>query len=373
MKRRTLVALGVAAVLAACTGAAESADGGVASGSVQAFGLTADRARIGRELRVLTWPEYIDPALVTEFERTYDVTVVLDVYDAVETMLSKVEAASERQYDLVITTDYGIEQMIRKELLDTLDHSHLPNLGNLADRFRTLYLDPGNRYVVTYLWGTTGLGIRADLVGTDVDSLATWRTVFRGRNAVRPMVMLDEERETIGAALLYLGYSVNSTSKAELDRAADLLLEQQPFLLSYVNYTYGRELLATGDVAVSHNYSGDVMAMVKRSPNIRYVIPREGAVMWTDNMAIPAGAPNKYAAELFINFLLDAEKGAQLANWAHYATPNQAAEPHLDPALLSDKALYPDSTVARKLEFLRDLGPAQPLYDAVWARVKGGF
>jgi spermidine/putrescine-binding protein len=131
-------------------------------------------------------------------------------------------------------------------------------------------------------------------------------------------------------------------------------------------------LLASGDVVVAHNFSGDIMLAQEEVEGIQYVIPREGAILWTDNMAIPAQAPSQYTAEVFINFIMDGEIGARLSNFNFYASPNAAAEAGLDPELLDDRSVYPDSAVFENLEILRDVGDARMIYDRIWTRLRAG-
>jgi spermidine/putrescine transport system substrate-binding protein len=203
-------------------------------------------------------------------------------------------------------------------------------------------------------------------------SFDTWRLVFDSATAVGPFTMLDEPREVIGAALKYLGFSANTTDSGELARAEVLLRDQHRRVLAYASATGSRDLLAAGDAVVAHAYSGDVVTARAEVPAIRYVLPREGALLWTDNLVIPVGARNRYTAEVFVNFLLDARNGAALSNYTRFATPNRAALPLVDSALTADPAIYPPPDVRARLEILRDLGADARLYDAVWTRVMAG-
>jgi spermidine/putrescine transport system substrate-binding protein len=339
---------------------------------IQAYGAAVHRDSLARELQLFIWPDYLDRALVEEFERTYGVRVVIDYYDNNEALIAKLSAGGLGQYDLVVASDYAVEVLRREQRLLPLEHAHMPNLVNLEPRFRALPFDSGNRYTVTYQWGTTGLGIRTDLVNTNGMELDTWKLVFDSAAQLGPFVMLADPRETIGAALLYLGYSANSTDSLELAAAEQLLLRQRPRLLTYAAFAQGRDLLASGDVAVSHNYSGDILMAQQEVDAIRYVIPREGAFLWTDNLAVPARAPSKYTAEAFINFILDAQVGGRLSNFTRYASPNAAAMPHIDDELKTDPAVYPDSILLRRLEVARDIGDARRLYDRIWSRLRAG-
>ena len=339
---------------------------------IEAYGAAVQRDSLAAELRLFIWPDYLDAALVEEFQDTYGVRVVTDYYDNNEALIAKLAAGGLGQYDIVVASDYAVEALRGDGLLQPLEHAHIPNLRNLEQRFREMPFDPGNRYTVTYQWGTSGLGIRTDRVDTAGVQLDTWRLVFDSTAQLGPFVMLADARETIGAALLYLGHSANSTDSTELAAAEALLLQQRPRLLTYAPFANGRDLLASGDVVVAHNYSGDILMAQEEVAGIHYVIPREGAILWADNLAIPAQAPSKYTAEVFINYILDGVVGARLSNFTRYASPNAAAWPHIDESLKSDPSVYPDSALLQRLEIARDVGAARALYDRIWTRLRAG-
>jgi spermidine/putrescine transport system substrate-binding protein len=339
---------------------------------VDAYGTRVETAGLGRELHLFIWPDYVDPALIEEFENAYGVTVSIDYYDTNEAMIAKLQAGGTGQYDLVVASDYAVEVLEDAKLLQPLDHAAIPNLTHLAARFRDAPYDPGNVHSVTYQWGTSGLGVRSDLVPDSTRLDPSWRLVFDSAGALGPFTMLNDPRETIGAALIFLGHSPNTTDEAELAEAERLLMAQRRRLLTYAPFATSRDLLASGDAVVAHNYSGDVLMVAEEVPSVRYLIPREGSIVWTDNLAIPAGAPDPKLAALFINFILDPRVGARLSDFTHYATPNDAALPLVDAALRADPAVYPDSAVMSRLDFLRDLGAARAAYDRIWTRLRAG-
>jgi spermidine/putrescine transport system substrate-binding protein len=339
---------------------------------IEAYAAAVQRDSLAPELRLFTWSDYLDPELVEEFQSAYGVRVILDYYDNNEALIAKLQAGGVGQYDVIVASDYAVEVLREADLLQPIEPSHIPNLENLEARFRDMPFDPGNRYTIAYQWGTSGLGIRSDLLRQSPGDtlLDSWRLVFDPAAQPGPFVMLADARETIGAALIYLGYSANTADAAQLAEAEQLLLAQRPRLLTYAPFANGRDLLVSGDVAVAHNYSGDVLMAMDEMETIRYVIPREGAILWTDNLAIPTGAPSVYTAEAYINFLLDAEIGARLSNFTRYASPNAAALPFIDADLKADEAVYPDSTVLNRLEVLRDVGEARAIYDRIWTRLR---
>ena len=338
---------------------------------IDAYGLRLESAGLGARLNLFIWSDYVDPELIEEFERAYGVSVAIDYYDTNEAMIAKLQAGGTGQYDLVVASDYAVEALRADGLLEPLAHDLLPNLANVAPRFRAAPFDSGNRYSATYQWGTSGLGVRTDLIGGG-EIKESWALVFDPDAAVGPFAMLNDPRETIGAALIYLGHSPNSTDPAQLTEAERLLLAQRSRLLTYAPFASARDLLASGDAVVTHNYSGDVLMVADEVPAVRYLIPREGSVVWTDNLAVPRGAPSARLAHAFINFILDGDVGARLSNFTQYASPNEAALARIAPELRADPAIYPDSAVMARLEFLQDLGGARAAYDRIWTRLRAG-
>jgi spermidine/putrescine transport system substrate-binding protein len=338
---------------------------------IEAYGRSVPRDSLAPALYVFNYTDYLAPELLSRFEREYGVSVVVDFYDHTDAMIAKLLAGGIGQYDLVVAADYAVSVLRARDLLQPLDHARLPLLANLDPTFLDPPFDPGNRYSVAYQWGTSGLGVRTDRVAAD-RPLDTWRLVFDSASAVGPFTMLDEPREVIGAALKYLGYSANTVSPADLARAEALLRAQHRRVLAYASATGGRDLLAAGDAVVAHAYSGDVATAQAEAPAIRYVLPREGTLLWIDNLVIPVRARSRYTAEVFVNFLLDGQNGATLSNYTRFATPNRTALPLVDTTLTADPAIYPPPAIRARLEILRDLGADARLYDAVWTRVMAG-
>jgi spermidine/putrescine transport system substrate-binding protein len=339
---------------------------------IDAYNLSAVKDKLGKTLHIFNFPDYLNRELIEQFEKTYGVDIIQDYYDTNEVLIAKLQAGGAGQYDIIVASDFAVSILMKKNALEPLEKNNIPNIKNLDERFRDLPFDPGNRYSVCYTWGTTGFGIRTDLIDAkDKDKkIDTWKVLFDPAYQLGPFVMLDDPRETIGAALKYLGYSVNTVDEKELQEAGQLLIAQKKRILAYTSLTTGRDLLISGDVVVCHNFSGDIFMAKEEKDSIDYVVPEEGAVIWTDNVAIPVRAPHKYTAEVFINYMLDARIGAKLTNFTHYASPNRAALPYIDPGIRDNPGIFPPGETIRNLEFLRDVGEAARLYDAVWTRVK---
>jgi spermidine/putrescine transport system substrate-binding protein len=318
-------------------------------------------------LYFLNWADYIPDSVIRAFEKREKVRVVLDTFESPEAMLAKLRSGADREYSLVVAPDYYVLQMARLGLLAPLDKARLPNLKNLDPAFRDPPYDPGGRYSVPYQWGTTGIAYREDLVKGKVDSYAV---LFDPKRQLGPFQLLDEMRETIGAALRYLGYSVNTTDPKALEKAKNLLIEAKRRSLGFAGGVEAINRILGGDAALSLAYSGDVFQAQKEEPRLKYALPKEGGTIWTDALVLLKRGPAQELAYRFVNFLLEPRIAAEISNYTRYASPVAAAKPYLDPALLKDPMVYPPEAVRKKLEYLKDLGPAIQLYDRVWTEVK---
>ncbi|WP_038056223.1 polyamine ABC transporter substrate-binding protein [Thermus amyloliquefaciens] len=321
----------------------------------------------GETLYFLNWADYIPEDLIRKFSAETGAKVVLDTFESPEAMLAKLKAGADREFSLVVAPDYYVLQMAREGLIAPLEKERLGNLANLDPFFLDPPYDPGLRYSVPYLWGTTGLAYREDLVKGSVDSYAV---LFDPARSVGPFLLLDEMRETIGAALKYLGYSVNTTDPEALEKAKGLLLEAKRRSVGFAGGVEALNRILGGDAAVALAYSGDVLQARQEDERLRYAIPKEGSTLWTDALVVLKRGPSQDLAYRFINFLLEPENAAALAEYTHYATPVAKALPLLPEAMRQDPTVFPPEEVRQKLEYLKDLGPDIALYDRVWTEVK---
>ena len=319
------------------------------------------------ELRLFNWADYIPEDVVAAFEKRYDARVIIDTFEAPEAMLAKLQAGGDAEYDVVVPPDYYVLEMARTGLIRELDHQKLPNLKNLAPEFQNPAYDPQNRHSIPYQWGTTGIAYDATAVKKPVDS---WAVFFDPKQYAGPCFLLDEMRETIGAALKYLGYSLNDTDPAHLEAAKKLLIGAKRRCLGFAGGIEARSRLLSGDASVVHAYSGDIVQIQGEAPQVRYVVPKEGGTIWTDAVAITRRAPHPELAYAFLNFILEPKIAAAISNYNSYATPVAAALPYLDPALKENPAVFPPKAVRAKLEYIHDVGDAIRLYDRVWTELK---
>lgn len=322
--------------------------------------------QLAEELHLYNWSEYIDPEVFVAFEEQYGVKVIEDTFSSNEELLAKLQAGAAG-YDLIVPTDYMVEIMIGEGILAELDHANLSNLSNLSALFSDPPYDPGMVHCVPYQWGTTGIGYNSDEVEPD-----SWAYIFDPAMVSEyegKVTMLNDSRESIGAALKYLGYSINTTDEAQLEEAKQVLLAIKPYLYSYDSDQF-EDLLVAGEVIYGHGYSGDYFAAAVEDERIWYVIPKEGGVIWADSLCIPASSKNQSTAELFINFVLQPEVAAQITNFTWYASPVEAANEFIDPEILEEPAIYPSAETFERLEWIQDVGDATPLFERIWTEVK---
>jgi spermidine/putrescine-binding protein len=318
-------------------------------------------------LHLYNWDNYIDPALLKDFEKETGVKVIEDKFASNEELLAKLQSGAAG-YDVAVPSDYMVRIMVRQNLLAPLDHKNLPNLKNLAPRFRNPAYDPKHAYSVPYLWGTSGIGYNRKAMAmqgapTGWDDLFNPNKLKRVRGRVS---MLNDMREAIGAALIYRGYSPNSTDPKQLEAAREVLVNQKPFLAKYDSEAY-KESLASGETWMVHGWSGELFAARKTNPDIAYALPKEGTFLFVDNFVIPKGAKQKASAEAFINFMLRADVAARNSSTLRYPTPNEAAHKLIDPKLEGASYTLPANVRFYSLE---DLGEAGRLYEKIWTEVK---
>ena len=326
------------------------------------------------DLNLYNWSEYIDPDLKDAFAAEYGVAVNESNYDSNEAM-QPIVSAGNSGYDVIVPSDYMVSIMIESGDLMALDKAAIPNLANLSPEFASgLPYDPAGDYSVPYQWGTTGLAVDLAVAGDDVPE--TWGLVFDTDLAeqygfVGATTLLNDPRETLGAALKYLGYSLNTTDEAQLDEAKQLVAEATERIAAFESDQYD-ELLATGQTALAHGYSGNFLVQFDEADDpdqYTYFVPEEGGTRWVDNMAVVIDAPHPCTAHTFINFILDAENGAALTNWNYYASPNAASEPLIDPEILEDPIVYPADR--SMLEFIADTGDFEINFSDAFIEAKG--
>ncbi|MBN8637216.1 MAG: spermidine/putrescine ABC transporter substrate-binding protein, partial [Anaerolineae bacterium] len=245
-----------------------------------------------------------------------------------------------------------------------LDFANIANFANIGAAFKNPPYDPGNVYTVPYQWGTIGVGYNRAALGRDI---ATWDDIFKMNARV---AWLDESRPMFGFALRVLGYDPNTADAAQIAEAEQYLIDHAANLVEIAPDT-GQDLLAAGQADVVVEYNGDIFQLIASCgcDDYRYIIPAEGGQIWTDNLAIPVGAQNQPLAEVFIDYILNAQVNADISNYTAYASPNQVA---IDEGLiygdyLSNAAIYPEATDT--LFYTVSDAALDEAYGAAWERV----
>jgi spermidine/putrescine transport system substrate-binding protein len=318
------------------------------------------------ELNIYNWDTYIEPEVLTEFQQQYDVKINYDIYGSNEEMYAQIKSG-QTNYDLIFPTDYIVTVMSDEGLLTELNLKNIPNIKHLDPKFLNPIYDPGNRYSLPYQWGTLGIGYNLEVTGKELDS---WAAMFTPQYAGK-IAWMDDTRYTIGAVLMFLGYDPNTSNRAELNKARDFLIQQRDTIAAFAPDT-GQALLNQGEVDLAFEWSGDIQQVMKENPDLRYVLPKEGSIIWTDNIAIPKQAPHRQVAEQFINFILEPSISARISNFIQYGSPNQTARQLglINAADLNNPGIYPPAEVFTKLKYLKDVGDRSSLYEAAWKAIK---
>ncbi len=339
-----------------------------------------------RTVNFYNWSNYIAPDVLENFTRQTGIKVVYDTFDANETLETRL-LAGKSGYDVVVPTAYFLQRQIKAGVFQKLDKSRLPNLANAwpAVMERLAVYDPGNQYAVNYMWGTTGIGYNVSMVrkilGPDA-RIDSWEIIFKPENLAKfsncGVHMLDSADDIFPAALGYLGLDPNSTKQADLEKAADLVAKIRPYVRKFHSSEY-LSALATGEICLVVGWSGDIMqarsraAEAKNGVEIGYAIPKEGAQMFFDNLAIPADAKNVPEAYELINYLYRPEVAAKNSNFLSYANGNLESQKFIDPKILNDRNIYPDEATLAKLFVITARDPAtQRVINRLWTKVKTG-
>ena len=339
-----------------------------------------------RVVNVYNWSDYIDDTILEDFTKETGIKVVYDTFDSNEILETKLLAGGTG-YDIVVPTGTFLARQIQAGVFQTLDKSKLPNLANMDPTImeRLAKYDPGNEHAINYMWGTTGLGINAKMLkerlGEDAD-LGTWDIVFNpdklSKLADCGVMMLDTAEEIVPAALNYLGLNPDSNDPEDLQKAEDLLMKVRPSVRKFHSSEY-INALANGDICLAVGWSGDVLQARDRAAEasagveVEYVIPKEGALMWFDNMAIPADAPHSAEALEFLNYIMKPEVIAKASNYVYYANGNLASREFLNEDVIGDTAIYPDDATLQKLYTTTPKDQkTQRLLTRLWTKVVTG-
>lgn len=378
MKLRLLYVMVAAVTLAACSGGDKAPETSAAGAQAAAAGGGSGT------VNVYNWSDYIAEDTNANFEKATGITVTYDVFDSNEVLEAKLLAGSSG-YDVVVPSLNFLGRQIQAGVFMPLDKSKIPNIANLDPEMmkRIEKQDPGNRYAVPYMWGTTGIGYNVDKVkaafgNTDVTN--SWDLVFKPENLAKlkdcGVTFLDTPSEIVPIALNYLGEDPNSTDPAVIDKAGALLKTIRPYISQFHSSSY-IDAMANGDTCLVVGWSGDVIQARDRAKeagngvNIAYSIPKEGAPLWFDMLAIPKDARNVDNAHAYINYLLDPQVMANNSNFISYPNAVPKAKELMDKEITSDPTIYPPPEVAAKLFTFAIIPPeVDKQYTRLWTDLK---
>lgn len=325
------------------------------------------------EVTVLNWGEYISDGqdgslnVIAQFEEEYGIKVNYNVCPDNETLYSTLKSGGSG-YDVIIPSDYMISRLISEDMLTPLNFDNIPNSADVDAAFLNPDYDPDNAYSVPYMWGTVGIIYNTSMVD---EAITSWDALFDTKYAGQ-VLMIDNSRDAIGVALKALGHSYNTTDKAQISQAVDLLIQQRKdgIVQAYVmDQIFDK--MEGGEAAMGVYYAGDYLTMRENNEDLAFAVPSEGSNIFTDAMCIPKDSSNQENAEKFINFMCSTEIGVANCETIGYSTPLMSVMDALDPSVTSDPVAYPSDTVLESCEaFLNLPEDILKFYDSEWLRLK---
>ncbi|RWN01178.1 MAG: polyamine ABC transporter substrate-binding protein [Mesorhizobium sp.] len=314
-----------------------------------------------RVVNVYNWSDYIDSSIIEDFTKETDIKVTYDTFDSNELLETKLLAGGSG-YDVVVPTANFLARQIQAGVFQKLDKSKLPNISNMWDVVseRTAKYDPGNEYSINYMWGTVGLGYNVKKVqeALGTDKIDSWDVFFNPEKLTKlkdcGVYVLDSPSDVLPNVFKYLGIDPETTSMDDFAKAEELMLKIRPYIRKFHSSEY-INALANGDICLAVGWSGDVFQARDRATEanqgveIAYSVPKEGAEMWFDQMAIPADAQHVAEAHEFLNYMMKPEVIAKASNYVFYANGNKASQQFINKEILEDPAIYPDEATLAKL------------------------
>jgi len=331
--------------------------------------LTLSGCSSADKLYILAYGDYFDTDVLDRFESEYGIRVIYDSYAAPEDLYAKLVSGAT-QYDLICAADYIIEKLIGQDQLSPLNFENIPNYANIGDQFveLTKSYDETGSYSVPHFWGT--IGILYDTTVVPREDVSTWKVLFDEKYSGE-IIMPNSERDAMFIPLRLLGYSLNTTDKAQLDEAANMLADQKPLVQAYLLDEAARNKVESGNAAMSVIYNGEAYLAMENNENLDFIIPEEGTYVWMDSWAVPAGTVKQAQAEQFIDFMCSEEVATQNFEYIYYSTPNAAVVENLDQEIRDISAIFPGDEIFESCEVLNYLGTdIEEYYSYLWRMVK---
>lgn len=338
----------------------------VACISIFMLAMTGCSKGYSEEISFFNYGENIDEETIAEFEKEYDIKVNMETFDEMETMYQKVSKGGGN-YDVILVSDSIMPRMINEGLLKEINKDNVPNISQMDEAYLNLDIDPGNKYSMPYMFGTVGIVYNSDVIKEDVDS---WDILWDERYKDN-VFMFDTYRDTMGAALKKLGYSLNTVDPEEIKQAEEILIQQKETIDPIYGVDNGTTMIPAGETVVNMIWSGEGLNLQAEYPNLVYVVPKEGANFWIDSLCIPASSKKSEAAEKFINFVSDKESALRIADEIGYTTPNKEARLEQPEEVQNNPNAYMPKEVMDRCEIYTDFSPeVKRVYDEAWTRIK---
>jgi putrescine transport system substrate-binding protein len=376
-----ILALAFFSLLAACGGS--KAPGSDDKGSADRA--ASGGANSGKVLNLYIWSDYLAPNTLSDFEKQTGIKVNASYFDANETLETKLLAGSSG-FDVVVPTASYFERQIKAGVYLTLDKSKLPNLKNMDPELmaRVAQHDPGNAHGVIYMWGTNGIGYNEKMIKELMPDapLDSWRLVFdpavASKIAKCGISVLDSPAEMMRVVLSYLGRDPNSQKPEDAAAAEETLLKIRPYIRN-INSSEYIEALANGDLCVAVGYNGDILQARDRARDankgvdVKYIVPKEGSILWFDMLAIPKDAPHPDAAYAYLNYIMEPKVTADISNFKRFANANAASAPFVLDSVKGDPGIYPPPALRQKLAVqLADSPDQTRAITRLWQKFKTG-
>ncbi len=331
-----------------------------------ALAIAAAPAQAAGKLSIYHWFEYIPQELLDKFSKEYDVEVTMDTYDSNEALLAALKAGALGQYDVAVPGDYMVKILTQEGMLDTIRDGELKNKGNILSQWLDVDFDPGRKHSIPYQWGSTGFSVNRNIYKGDIDTTAI---IFDPPDELKGKInVLDTSGETLTLASIHLGIPQCTTNRDHLKKLDALVQGAKQHWASF-NSDGAKDVLVSGDAAVGMIWNGFGAKAREEGAPIEYAFPKEGYIVWMDNVVLLKNAPNRANAIKFMDFLLQPENAAAVTNFARYTAGVKGVEAHLDPALAKSPEQNPPA--GQKGYFVEACdADTQPLYDRIWTRLK---
>ncbi|PKZ69799.1 spermidine/putrescine ABC transporter substrate-binding protein [Moraxella osloensis] len=370
LNRRRFLGYGLGVGSAVLTGGLASNLTGCQKASETATSAAAPTANQGSKVvNVYNWTEYISDQVLKDFTAETGIEVIYSTFDSNEAMYAKLKLMNgSGEYDVAFPGTDFVDKMRKEGMLELLDHAKLTNFGNLGKTFINTPFDPENKFSIPYLWGSSGIAVNTKRIAKA--SLSSWNDLWKPEYKGRVMLMNDI-RDVFTMSLLTLGYNGSTKNPEAIKQAYEKLTKLMPNVRTF-NSDAPRMPFMEGETYLGLAWNGEViMAQDQGMPELDFVYPKEGAIMWMDNMVIPKNAKNNDNAHKFIDFILRPKYAAMISEEIGYGSPNEAAKKEMPPELANNPIVYPPADLLKHAMFREDVGDEiMALYQQYWDRLK---